>query len=414
MRQVLLPWPEKAQWQKWSLQLGAILILFYLIWVVRDLLLPLGLAFILATVLDPVVDRMEYRGWKRGPASLFIFISFILIAGGLVVLIMPSLVGQVTKMTDSFHQYFPDTSHSGLVKSFSKLKVSDTVAGLGVRAFEGVQNGILRSSTWLTGYGMSFVSNLIWVVIVPIIAFYGLRDYHLILGKLLLLVPRKRRDSVQVYVAEVSGVFARYLRGLIIVSSLNGLATYLLLLALHVPSALLLGAVAGVLYTVPYMGAILTVVFTGAAAFMGGGVQLMVIALVASTVLHQVVFDQIVAPRIIGGHVGLHPIISIVALLAGNLLLGVVGMILAVPTAACIQISVLALVPKLKAEINLSTETTRPAETSGQIAEETQELQEATDATTDLHTSVAQAVEDVETQLELEDQASAEAEKTAT
>ena len=149
-------------------------------------------------------------------------------------------------------------------------------------------------------------------------------------------------------------MFAKYLRGLAILSLMNGAATCLLLWAIGVPSPFVVGIAAGILYTVPYIGAVITVVITAAAAFVGGGAPLMGEAIVASILLHQLVFDQVIAPRLLGGQVGLHPILSIIALLAGNLLLGIVGMILAVPVAACIQILVLALVPKLRIEVENS------------------------------------------------------------
>ena len=88
---------------------------------------------------------------------------------------------------------------------------------------------------------MSVVANVVWIVIVPIVAFYALRDFHTILGKSLLLVPSRKRELVQTVVVEVTSVFARYLRGLAIVSVLNGIATAILLLALGVPGAILVG-----------------------------------------------------------------------------------------------------------------------------------------------------------------------------
>ena len=258
---------------------------------------------------------------------------------------------QATTLQDKFAKYFPDTSHKGLVTSFHKLKLPEWLATIGVQAYEGVLGGLQRSSTWLTDYGMRFVSNMIWVVIVPIVAFYTLRDFDTILGKSLVLVQPRRREKVKNAVVEVTGIFAKYLRGLMIVSALNGLATAVLLTILGVPSAIILGIAAGLLYTVPYLGAMMTIVLTAAVAFVGGGAQLTLVALGASVVLHQIVFDQIITPRILGGQVGLHPILSIVALLSGNILLGIAGMILAVPVAACIQIAVVSLVPKLGEDV---------------------------------------------------------------
>ncbi|RYG25096.1 AI-2E family transporter [bacterium] len=396
---VTLPVPDVRTVRRWILTTIGVIVLAYLAWVVREIWLPLGLAFVLATVLDPVVDRMEARGWKRVPASAAIFGTTLVILIGLIALAFPHLVAQGAEMQRQFEKYFPDTSHEGLVRSFTKLNFSAGVAALGAKAFESAQAGFNRSSTYLTSYGMSFVTNLIWVVIVPIVAFYALCDFHLILGKALLLVPRRHRGAAQSYVSEVSAVFARYLRGLGILSVLNGVATWLLLWAVGVPSALVVGIIAGILYAVPYIGALMTIVVTAAAAFVGGGVSTMIWAVGLSVLLHQILFDQIIAPRVLGGQVGLHPILSIIALLSGNLLLGIIGMILAVPIAACIQILVLALVPKLQVAIELP-EGGPAATEGGQIATESRTIQAESDATETLHGGVQRAVAEVEQQLD--------------
>lgn len=375
-----------------------LVVLAYLAWVVREIWVPLGLAFVLATVLDPVVDRMEARGWKRGPASAFIFGSTILIVVGLLALALPHLISQATEMQRQFTKYFPDTSHNGLLTSFKKLNLPESVAAVGVKAFETAQAGLSKSSSYVSTYGMSVLSNLVWVVIIPIVAFYALCDFHLILGKALLLVPRRNRSAAQSYVSEVSAVFARYLRGLAILSVLNGIATAAVLALFHVPSALVVGIIAGVLYSVPYIGALLTLVITAAASFVGGGVPMMVGALIASVVLHQIFFDQLISPRLLGRTVGLHPILSVIALLSGNLLLGIIGMILAVPVAACIQILVLALVPKLQVEIELPDGAPAPTK-GGDLAAESRAIQAESDATETLHGGVQRAVAQVEEKL---------------
>jgi predicted PurR-regulated permease PerM len=395
MRQVTIPIPDPRVMRTWLLRAVALIASLYLAYVVREIWLPLGLAFLLALVLDPVVDRMETRGWNRARATAFIFGSFLLIATGLIVLAWPYVVGQTVALQEGFAKYFPDTSHNGLVKAFRNMHLPDGVAALGVRIFDGLRANLAQSSTWLTAYGMRFLSNLVWVVIVPIVAFYALRDFHVILAKGLLVVPPQHRNLVQAAVSEISAVFARFLRGLAIVSALNGLATWILLAVLRVPSALVLGIVAGILYGVPYLGAILTTVLTAAVAFLAGGVTLMTVSVVASLILHQVVFDQIITPRVLGGHVGLHPILSIIALLSGNLLLGIVGMILAVPVAACIQIAVLALVPKLGHEIELPSPATSGT-TVQELMEETKDTHLEADASPDLHQMITSAVENVE------------------
>jgi len=260
------------------------------------------------------------------------------------------------------------------------MKVPDGIAEIGARAFGSLQGGLQKSGSEFADYGMQFAGNLVWVVIIPIVAFYALRDFHVILAKALLVVPSRNRPLMQTAVTEITAIFGKYLRGLGIVSLMNGVATGLLLVVLRVPNAALLGIVAGLLYSVPYMGAILTVALTAAVAFIGGGLHLMLIAVGASMVLHQIVFDQIITPRILGGHVGLHPIASIFALLVGNLLLGIIGMVLAVPVAACIQIAVVAVLPKLAMEIDIASPSHPPNE-GEQLVEQTEELHDQINAT---------------------------------
>ena len=349
------------------------LIVLYLAWVVREIWVPLGLAFVLAIVLDPVVDRMEARGWRRVWAAAFIFVATIFFIGAALWFAFPMVARQFADVQAQFAKFFPNTSREGLIASFRNLNAPEGLAALGANAFANAQKGLSESSNYLTKYGVGFLSNLIWVVIVPIVAFFALVDFHSILGKALLLVPRSHRNATQTYVSEVSAVFAKYLRGLAILSLMNGAATIAVLEIIRVPSALIVGLAAGVLYSVPYIGAMITIVITAAAAFVGGGVHMMILAVGVSVVLHQIVFDQFISPRLLGGTVGLHPILSIVALLAGNLLLGIIGMILAVPIAACIQILVLALVPKLRLEVETPDGAPAPNE-GGALAAQSREI----------------------------------------
>jgi len=400
MKTVTVPIPDIASVKRGSAQVVGIFVLLYLCFAVRQIWLPLGLAFLLAMVLDPIVDRMELRKWSRMWASTFIFGSTLLIVGGLAVLAYPLAVRQIETIQKGFERYFPNQSHAGLLSSFRHMGLSQNLSNVAVSAIENGKASLQHSSTWLTDFGMSFASNAIWVVIVPIVAFYALRDFHLILAKGLLLVPARQRNLVQSAVGEITGVFGKYVRGLLFVSALNGLATAVLLTILSVPGALVIGVVAGMLYSVPYIGALLTILITAAVAFVGGGPNMLFLAVGFSFVLHQVVFDQIVSPRILGGQVGLHPILSIVALLVGNLLLGIIGMILAVPAAACIQIAVLAMIPKLSKEIEITAHEPNGDTVSSlelAIKDEHQRL----DATDEMHSSVQTAVETIELQISM-------------
>jgi predicted PurR-regulated permease PerM len=197
--------------------------------------------------------------------------------------------------------------------------------------------------------------NLIWLVIVPILTFYALSDFHLIYTKALLLVPREHRHIVQEITAEVSAVFGKYMRGLGLVCLLNGLATALLLVVFGIPFPLILALLAGMLYAVPYVGPVVAIGLIGLISLMQGTLVGMLLLVGVLIFINSVLFDQLITPRLLGRQVGLHPILSIIAFLAGNVLAGVPGLLLAVPVAASLQIVILHLVPKLRQELELKS-----------------------------------------------------------
>jgi predicted PurR-regulated permease PerM len=402
---ITVPYMDARSWRKVLLRVGIAALVLYVAWTVRSIYLPLGLAFLIALVLDPVVDRLEARGWSRTWGAILIYSAFIVLVTVVTILSIPVISEQTTQLQVAVNETFPDRSNARAIKeSLLGLGLVESVARPAAHAIYTLENSGSQSSARMLDYLMQFGQNLVWIAIIPIVAFYALRDFHLILGKAMLLVPSGKRDLVQTAVSETTTVFAKYLRAMALVSGLNGLATWLLLMALGVDSAFLLGIVAGVLYSVPYIGAILTLILTAGISYIEGGPNMMLWATGTSWILHQVIFDQILAPKMLGGHVGLHPILSIVALLIGHLLLGIIGMILAVPVAACIQIGILALVPKLKQDIPLNGDS---GDTAESLAEETAEEHRVADATQSLHDSVSKAVDKIEIEVEKEEALSA-------
>jgi predicted PurR-regulated permease PerM len=391
---------------------GIALLLAY--WV-RDIWIPLAIAFLIAMVLDPVVDRMERRGYSRTLATVLIYVGAVAVIGVILYLGVPAMVRQATAISDQLTQYLPtpgnqDRAERSLRRMLDESRLPPYARNAIQRGAEQVASAVTSSLRWFSAHAMEVLSNLIWVIIIPIVTFYALRDFHLIFAKGLLLVPRQQRDFVQSMVGEVTTIFAKFLRGLMLVSFLNGFATWIVLMLLGVPNALMLGVIAGLLYSIPYLGAIGTIVLIAGVAFIapGGGLNFMIVVVAVNILLHQVVFDQIISPRILGGHVGLHPILSIIALLAGNSLLGILGMILAVPVAASIQIVIVTLVPKLSQEIELPASIHEPAESVEQLEAATKEEHIVMDATEQLHRSVGEAVEAAEARVEAEQNGSAE------
>jgi len=396
LSQLVLDALLERKWRRWLVIALILVAVAYLAYLVRQVWIPLAIAFVIAMVLDPSVDRLERRGWSRLAGTSLIFASFVLVLTTALFFTVPILAKEGAAIQERFDKVLPDRSPEGIRKLLDTTTLSPPTKAVVAKAADGVIEAGQNTARWLSTHTLEVVTNLVWLVIIPIVAFYALKDFHLILAKGLLLVPKHRREFVQTMMSETTAIFGKYMRGILLVSFLNGLTTYFVLLILGTPSALMLGILAAVLYTIPYVGAVLTVAAIGGVAFVSKGVDFMILNVAANILLHQVLFDNVIVPRILGGHVGLHPILAIFALLVGNVLLGLVGMIIAVPVAACIQIAIVAMVPKLKEEVDIPELEDDSVES---LASKTREQHEKVDATEELHSAVTEAVENIEAQI---------------
>jgi predicted PurR-regulated permease PerM len=349
--------PRRPSWVR-TVLLGAALVAFlWYVYAASVIWPPIITAFIAAVVLDPLVDHLENRGWPRGLAVATIFLVFF---GWLLVAAMyavPVILAQSREVAVQLGGMFQDPFRPNLVRpALEILNRLHAPAAVREPILRWAHNGTTRLSHSLEiifGLLYQAAPGLIWLVIVPVLTFYALTDFHLIYAKGLLLIPRAHRPAAQVVASELIQVFGRYIRGLIIVCTLNAVATAFVLGLLRVPYSLVLGLIAGTLYAVPFAGPVLNVALIGLLTLVTMPPAKALLVVVCLILLHQVFFDQVVTPRILGRQVGLHPILAIIALMSGSALAGPFGMLIAVPLAACVQIIVVHLVPKLGEELEL-------------------------------------------------------------
>ena len=350
---------------------GLIVFVLWVLYRISSVLLPFGAALLLAVALAPLVDGLEARRVPRWLAATLVYVVVFGAIAGLILVIAPLVADQigqvVTQLRGKFHLDQPADVTRVMAEQIRvlgrKLSIpSFILQPLIVKAKASAS--LLTKGLQLFGtFLLTMIPNLIWLILVPIVGFYALIDYNRIFAKLLLLFPRQKRDDVRGIAADVAAVFSRYLRGLMLVCLLDAVAT-MGVLAIFEPTrpyAIALGLIAGLLYAVPYLGAIFSTALIALIAFAapGGGPVPMLWVTVSMVVLHQVVFDNIISPRVLGGQVGLHPILSILALLSGDALFGIPGMLLAVPAAASIQVVVVHLLPRLarKVDVQIQEET---------------------------------------------------------
>ena len=324
---------------------------------------PFALGLTLALLLDPLVQKLLRRGLGRMPATALVFAGFLLVIAGIGWLTVPSLINQAGDLAQNGPKYisglqdytnkFLATHHKiGPVKLPDNFdEITQQLSG---RASALVQDAGGKIVTFLLGSA----TVVIQLILTLIIAFYFLSDIDRLRARLFYLAPEKSRKMMAQVGGDVGGVFSDYLRGLLIVCALYGVFTIGLLYGLSLAHhslaryALLVGAAAGVLYAVPYLGAFSTALITFVVSFAAAtadhqsGLAFGGIALAATLLLNQV-FDNVVTPRVVGGGVGLHPILALFSLVIGGELFGIWGMLLSVPIAGSIQAILFRVYPRL-------------------------------------------------------------------
>jgi predicted PurR-regulated permease PerM len=330
------------------------LIVGYFLYRVRDTLPPFFIAFAAAALLDPLLDRLQRRGWSRGAAAGVVFAIFLLVFAGVALVLIPAAMQQAGQFVGNLPAYYAELSkrfeallraHQGLLSRLHLPTTSTGIFNQYQQQIPGLLQGMLSR---LLQYFAASVSKLAWLAIIPIATFYLLLEIDPLRARIIHLVPAYNRTRFLEMAERVGAVFSGYVRGLIIVCSGYAVVSGLVLaIGFHLRYSLLVGLVAGVFYAVPYVGALATVTVAGLVAAATHPSVGYVLGVVVTLLAINQVFDQIITPRVVGGLVGLNPIVSLFALTAGGELFGLPGMILAVPVAASIKVVLLSVWPAL-------------------------------------------------------------------
>ena len=344
--------------------LGLSLLGLWLLYALRDIIPPFLVATIIAMTLAPEIDRLERKGlygrkFKRGLAIGIIYVLFL----ALFALMVKGLALVSVQMTElvrlNFGQYLSappeefvritghwmNTHHVPAIFHAQVLTQAKHVPQL-------LSNGQKWFGDKLPALAGGLAGNLVLVFIVPIIAFFILLDFNKILGKSLLLIPQAKREAVLTVVTDIIAVFGSYVRGVLTVMVLDITVIFLVLWVAGLRDyALTLAITAGLLYTIPYFGALVSTILIGLVALVTHGLATAIILTLVMIFIHQIVFDMVLAPRVIGGSVNLHPLLTLLALMAGGTLFGIGGTLLAVPIAAAFQVVLVHLFPQFSTDV---------------------------------------------------------------
>jgi len=368
----------------WRVLLWIVIVLAILLFLyaVRGVLLPFAIAFAISAILDPVVRKLRLRGWKRSwavIAVMFIFVGAIIALGSWLGPIVVGQVGnmrnEVDKVATQFLTPRPEDNYfvrwnpevqAEASQSTNQMDVlfsnySSTLKKLGLPAsrqefvdkyvepHRGEIGQRLQSffASFLGVLGVA-ASQLALMLFVPLLMFLILLDMEQFKRKASNWIPPSIRSQAISIMSDIGQVFMKYLRGVTISVLCYMVAMSIVLSILGVPYSILLGVIFGAVYLIPYLNGIICMVtiilVTGLSAKTGDlflhfssswsfGIMMAVIYMGA-----HLAFDNLVYPRLVGGSVGLHPVVSMFVIFSGGALFGLVGMIIAFPLAGAVKV----------------------------------------------------------------------------
>jgi predicted PurR-regulated permease PerM len=362
----------------WVVIIIATLAFFY---AVRGALPPFIIGGVIALLLNPTVEKfINARKVSRARAVFNVTLGFLLLAAGIGIAVVPTFYSQAQQLIAAF------AKNGQIVKTIqenaqdwqSQLKrelnarealirrnekflqryelptepdaLADTIVNRATSTVTGFATSIGDSFFKnVVGALLNLLSKLLWFVLIPIIIFLFLMEMDNFQRAFLFLIPPSQRHSVRLLLDEIGSMFLRYIRGLVTVALTYGITAGIVYWLLGVPNPLLVGALAGVLYPVPYIGAASTALISGGFTylfepahpflyFLDLPLYWHALAVVLTGAVMNILFDMIITPRILGGAVGLSPLASLFAILVGAQIAGVWGMLLAVPVATTFKI----------------------------------------------------------------------------
>ncbi len=309
------------------------------VFVLRGVLLPFVSGIAVAYFLDPACDRLQRLGCSRTVATTLITVCFFACLTAILILVMPLLHAQIIAFAKRIPIYIGLLDEAVAPAMAFLQEYSENENSMELRkALSGYSGDIARWLTQLFGRLLSGIDTLVgiiaFVVITPIVTFYLLRDWDIIIAHVDRCLPRAQAKTIREQAALVDKTLAAFVRGQAVVCLLLGLFYAFGLSIAGLEFGVIVGFATGLCSFVPYFGVLLGfLVGTGMAIVQFG--ELVPVLVVAGIFLAgQFIEGNFITPWIVGKRVGLHPVWVIFALLAGGVLFGFVGVLLAVPVAA--------------------------------------------------------------------------------
>ena len=325
--------------RRWQL-LAIIVVIGWLLWLLSPVLMPFAVAGMFAYLGDPLADRLEAWGLGRALAVTIVFVVIVLVAVGALLLLVPLIYHQIDNLIANVPGYVNWIRVTALPWLEAKLHLDPTMFNTdrlvqAIREHIGTIGAVLGS---LSRSGLGVVMWLTNLVLIPVVAFYLLRDWDRMVAYIDRMLPRSLEPTIAHLARQSDEVLGAFVRGQLLVMLALGIFYGGALALMGLSVGPLIGMVAGLLSFVPYLGFMVGFGAALIAVMVQYGDWTHLLIVVGVFVVGQLLEGYALVPKLVGDKIGLHPVAVIFAVLAGGYLFGFLGVLLALPAASVIVV----------------------------------------------------------------------------
>lgn len=318
-----------------------------------DIIFTLIVSIIIAYALNPIINYLEGKSINRIYGVLLVYLSIVTILVVLAISVIPRSGEELTRLIDNLPKYFDQLSNildSIYTKYYSTLGDLPPV-------FKGIEtvimDNIVNIETSLSNGLESFVTGIIVIatkvvsiVLTPILTLYFLIDKEYFKEKITNIIPKRYRKDILYLASTIDISLTKFIRGRMLMSLYVGISVSVLLLIMNIEFAIVIGLITGLFDIIPYIGPFIGFVPAVFFAFISKPIKAFWVSIIF--VLIQWTENNIVAPKILGENVGLHPMVILLSIIIGGGIFGVLGMIISVPVVAITRIVIKFIIDKQK------------------------------------------------------------------
>lgn len=317
-----------------------IILIGYLSYVFSDILIILGISILLAMIFNPLVHYLHYKGLPKSGAVFIVFlISAFFIFIGLYYLI-PKITGQIQAISQAISKNKIDSVMTQ-IEEFAKNSIPLIDAeGFAEKISQFFSNTLFNSFNNISNILSSIVSILAILVIVPFITFFLLKDNTKIIKGIINILPNRYFEMVFMVIYKIRVQLGRYVRSWLLDALLVGLLSGIGLTILGIKNSFTIGLIAALGHLIPYFGPIVGGVPAIIISVVQFGNLSMLPSIIIMFLIVYAIDNGIIQPNVFSKSTDMHPLMIIILIIAGSKIMGMVGMLLAVPAATVVKTAV--------------------------------------------------------------------------